>query len=307
MTENSQNDSADGWNEVESPTQGTLHDVVTTASNPYAVGGDGYLLVRRKDGWEALLERGPKVDSNVLRGAAVSADEKHVWFTGDSGVLARYSVENESDGCAGIGRLVDYSRTYDITTTWVDIAVTGAAGKEQILLFNSSGEVLLGENDDGTLTWSDTMKPGGGSSLSGFDFVGEDMGYACDTSGAIYETTDGGESYETIGAEEAPALNDISAAGSANITVVAANGSILQYNGTVWTERYVGDEELTGIDFEQENCIGLICGSNGGIYALGEEGWAADGTPANEQLNSITIGSDGPNLAVGTNGTIVER
>ena len=302
-----QNNSDDGWNEAESPTQQTLHDVVSTASNPYAVGGNGYVLVRRDDEWEPVLERGPKVDSNTLRSAAVSEDGEHVWFTGDSGVLARYRVTgNDQDSCSVNDRLVDYSRTYDITTTWESIAVMGTAGKEQILLSNASGEVLLGENDGEDLTWGDTMKPGGGSSLSGFDFVDEETGYACDTSGTIYETTDGGESYETIGAEAAPALNGISAVESEDITVIASSGNVFRYNGTVWTERHVGNEELIGIDFNREDSTGLICGSNGGIYTLGENGWTSDGTPTTDQLNSITISSTAPHIAVGTSGTIVE-
>lgn len=66
--------------------------------------------------------------------------------------LARYSVKNADDCYTGTSWIVDYSRTYNIAITWEGIAVTGSAGEERILLFNTSGEVLQGENDDENIT-----------------------------------------------------------------------------------------------------------------------------------------------------------
>lgn len=304
-----QNDSNDDWNQVDSPTDQTLHDVVLAASGPYAVGENGHLLAKQDDGWNPILERGPKVDSNTLRSAAVSEDGKHVWFTGDSGVLARYrSTESKKgDTLTKTNQLADYTGTYDITTTWENIAVIGAAGEERILLSNASGEILCGENDNGNLSYGEMIEPGGGSSLSGFDFIDGSKGYVCDTNGTVYETTDGGTNYEIIGAREAPALNGISVANPENITAIGANGNIFSYNGNIWTEQYVGDEELTGIDLNQEKNTGLICGSNGGIYFLEQDGWTHSTTPVTERLNSVLLDPDEAYLAVGTNGTIVKK
>lgn len=83
------------WTVLESPTEETLQDAVQTSRGPFAVGGSGYALLRRNDGWDTVLERGPTTESNPLRGVGATDDGEHVWFAGGSGVVGRYDVEND--------------------------------------------------------------------------------------------------------------------------------------------------------------------------------------------------------------------
>jgi hypothetical protein len=82
--------------------------------------------------------------------------------------------------------------------------VVGAAGDETVYLINGSGEFLSGEKTaEGGMDWDTAIKPGGGSSAPGIDFYSPDEGYVTDTNSKVYRTTDGGESFETVGIDGA--------------------------------------------------------------------------------------------------------
>ncbi|MFC6961034.1 hypothetical protein ACFQL7_17515 [Halocatena marina] len=140
------------WIEVDTPTDNSLFDVVVSSNGPYAVGAEGTVLTRRADGWEHVLEQGPTVRSNTLRGADVTSDGRHVWLAGDSGVVAKYDTEAD--------KLTDYSAPKDNTSTWEDIAVSGQAGGEKIFLVTGSGELLRGATIENNVRWGTTVKPG---------------------------------------------------------------------------------------------------------------------------------------------------
>jgi photosystem II stability/assembly factor-like uncharacterized protein len=300
----SDTDSGIEWTETDTPTDGSLYDVAISHRGPYAVGANGTVLARRSgsDTWDHVLEEGPTAQSNDLRGVDVSSDGRHVWFAGDSGVLAQYVVEAD--------RLTDYSAPNDITNAWEDIAVAGSAGDESIYLVTGSGEVLRGANADGDIRWGTTVKPGSGSSMASVCFIDEDTGYLCDTNQTVYETTDGGESYAVIGIDDASCtFTDIAPVGPERVNVSGDDGTISRYDGNSsnWTKLSVSEHAITAID--RQNDGGLASDGGGAIYELTSNEWesTSDISLLNTTLHGIAIDTDDSGVAVGDDGTIVER
>lgn len=297
-TDERDSDAEHDWVETDTPTDESLLDAVCSKDGAYAVGAGGVVLGRTGDDWEVVVERGPTAKSNPLLGVDATADGRAIWFTGDSGVLGRYAD----------GRLTDHSAPKDQTSPWTDIAVTGEAGEEQIHLVNGSGELLRGEYEAGTVEWGDIEKPGGGSSISSITFADSDCGYVCDTNQGVYETTDGGESYETIGIEDANTDFNGVAATDSTVVVAGGDGSIFRYDGSVWTRLHAGST-LSAIDLGGET--GLAAGDDGAVYELIDENWESVETPVDADLSGIVIDTDSGEevsaVAVGTDGTVIER
>lgn len=291
------------WTETDTPTDESLYDVAVSRSGPYTVGANGTVLARRSgsDTWEHIVEKGPTVQSNDLHGVDISSDGRHVWFAGDGGVLAQYAVETD--------QLTDYSAPNDSTSAWEDIAVEGSADDESIYLVTGSGEVLRGANADGDLRWGTTVKPGSGSSMVSVCFVDENTGYLCDTNQIVYETTDGGENYETIGINDANCtFTDITAFGPEQVIVSGDDGTMSRYDGgNNWTKRSVSEHAITAVD--RQNDSGLASDERGTIYERTSTSWesVSDISLLNTTLYGITLGKDDSGVAVGESGTIVER
>lgn len=295
-------DTGIGWIEIDAPTDESLYDVVASQNGPYAVGANGTVLARRSDDddWEQVLEEGPTVQSNDLRGVDTSSDGRHVWFAGDSGVLAQYDTEAD--------RLTDYSAPNDSTSTWEDIAVIGSAGDESIYLVTSSGEVLRGMTVEGDIRWGNTVKPGSGSSMASVAFSDTKHGYLCDTNQTVYETTDAGESYEIIGIESANCtFTDVGIVSPERVIVTGDDGTMFRYDGNKnnWTKLSVGDDAITAIDTRNDD--GLASGEQGTIYERTSSGWEEETTLVNATLRGIALGMNAPDVAVGDDGTIIYR
>ncbi|SDK47497.1 Uncharacterized protein SAMN04515672_3243 [Natronorubrum texcoconense] len=289
------------WTSIESPVEETLAGVVHSSRGPYAVGAGGVVLTRRADGWETVLERGPTVESNPLNDAAVTDDGEHVWFAGGSGVVGRYDVEEYV--------LTDFSAPMEMTSTWEGIAVTGEAGEETVHLVNGSGEYLSGTvTDDGGVEWGEVVEPGGGSSAFGIDFLDSETGYIADTNSQVYETTDGGESWETIGVDGGSvALYDVIARARDEIYAGGGDGTVFRYNGAVWTKLWAGSNELLGIDATEDEAA--ASGAEGTIYERTARGWQPAETDVEETLEDLSLddSDEYPHVAVGADGTVVER
>ncbi|KTG08111.1 hypothetical protein AUR64_00600 [Haloprofundus marisrubri] len=288
-----------GWTEATSPTGQSLNAVVEGADGPYAVGGGGRVVTRRDGSWQLVVEKGPTGEENTLTGAGVTDDGARVWFCGGSGAIGQYDVTD--------GTLTDYSAPLGKTSTWEAMAVAGPAGSERVLLVNGSGEALAGEKaSDGSMNWGEVVKPGGGSSAKDVTFLDSQTGYVCDTNAKVYETTDGGENYTTIGIDGGSVgLYGVAAAARDDLSVAGGDGSVLQYNGAVWTKLSVSAGALYTID--RVGSDGLVAGGGGRIFARTDEGWQQTETPVTERLDGVAFVSDGPDVAVGANGTILER
>lgn len=283
------------WSRATSPTDEGLCDVVMAADGPYIVGDEGTILTHR-DRWEVILRHGPTTNSNALCGAAVSADSRHVWVAGNSGVLGQYDIDT--------AQFTDYSAPRGITDNWTDIAVVGVAGEETLYVTDDSGHVLRGVNNGGDITWDNPQTPGDGSDIMSVVFIGE-AGFLCDTNAGIYETTDDGNTWKRIGIEGAgPDFTDIAPVRRDAISVSCDDGTVFRYDGTNWTNSYVGEEALCAIDRTTDT--GLLCGENGAIYEQRRGRWERESTPVEETLHGIAIGTEYSSVAVGEDGTIVE-
>jgi hypothetical protein len=52
---------------------------------------------------------------------------------------------------------------------------------------------------------------------------------------------------------------------------------------------------------------GLTVGGSGTIYRRTWTGWEEEETPSGNTLQGVTVGTSGPDVAVGSSGTILER
>ncbi|NUB89676.1 hypothetical protein HT576_01325 [Haloterrigena sp. SYSU A121-1] len=298
------------WHAVEAPTDATLRDVAVAAADDtaessaaYAVGDGGIVLADDGDEWAAVLEDGPAAGGNDLRGVDATTDGEAVWVAGDSGAVGRIDAET--------GRHTDFTAPEEITDNWLGVAVGGASGAETVLLINGSGAMLRGtygaDGDGRALEWTGPEKPGSGSSLSGVAFADDAVGYCCDTNDGVFETTDGGESFDRVGLEGADGtLTDVATAGRDDCLASADDGVVHRYDGPTWTPERVADDALTGVARREERA--MACAADGAVHerAGGAAGWKRTDTDAAGALLAVSLGAVRA-VAVGEEGTIVAR
>ncbi|PSP45147.1 hypothetical protein BRC68_00115 [Halobacteriales archaeon QH_6_64_20] len=292
------------WAEVDSPVDVALYDTVASADAVYAAGDDGVVLARRAE-WEVPLDDGPAADSNPLRGIDYTDgddDEEVLWIAGDSGAVGRYDP--------AAGGVTDFSAPKDQTSTWTDVAVAGPAGEENVHLTNGSGAVLRGTYDgaDGSIEWGEIGKPGSGSSITAITFRDREVGYLCDSSGGVFETGNGGESYAAIdGVDAGTAFSDLAPVGDNGLLVAGEDGSLFRYDGSAWTRRSLSDTSLHTIDTTEGESADLraVAGDGSGTVheRIGDE-WDAIETTA-ESVRAVAV--EGIGVAIGDDGAIYER
>ena len=291
------------WKRVDdaAPEATALFDVtVTESGSVYAVGADGLVVAETGQGWTTVLEDGPGARGNDLRGVDATADGDGIWVAGDGGAVGRIDADT--------GRHVDYTAPADRTDNLAGVAVGGPVGDETVLLINGSGEVLRGRYADGTPSWDDPVKPGSGSSLADVAFADESVGCCCDTNDGVFETDDGGESFERIGLEGADGtLEAVATAGPGHCLVSADDGVVHRYDGPgTWTPERVADGALPGIARRGDRTV--VCGADGTIHERSGAGaeWNAFETDASGPLHAVSIGPDRA-VAVGVDGTVLEH
>ncbi|WP_222916741.1 hypothetical protein [Natrinema sp. SYSU A 869] len=300
-------DRALDWRLVDVPTDATLRDVcVTAAGAVYAVGENGLVLTGAAadgagtDAWSIALEDGPAAEGDELTGVDATDGGDAIWVAGDSGSVGRLEAET--------GLHTDYTAPADITDNWMGVAVGGESGDETVLLINGSGAVLRGRYRDGAISWDGPIKPGSGSSLSAIALAEPSVGYCCDTNDSVFETTDGGESFDRVGLEGAGGtLENLATLGQGDCLVSADDGIVHRYGGSTWTPERVGDEAVCGITRREGETI--ACDADGVIYerTLAAD-WEQVDTQAPESLIAVSMDIDGERVvAVGEDGTVVER
>ncbi|MFC5366038.1 WD40/YVTN/BNR-like repeat-containing protein [Salinirubrum litoreum] len=287
------------WQAVKSPTDGTLHAVVTTREGPFAVGEEGVLLGRCNGVWETVLDSGLEVTGNGLLGADITANGRHVWFAGGSGAVGRYDLAGST--------VTDFSAPLGKTSTWEDVAVAGLAGEEWIYLANGSGEVLRGKNTGSEIDWRGVTKPGTGSSISAVEFVGTGTGFLLDGSTNVFQTTDAGKDWRKVGIPVAGNdLLSLAAMDADSVNVGASGGAVFRYNGFTWTELDAGQASVHGLT--RDDSQGLATTSEGEVFEFDEGEWHRTAKPVDEGLYDVTFGTtSAPDVAVGSSGRIVER
>ncbi|QCJ46684.1 hypothetical protein [Haloprofundus sp. MHR1] len=289
------------WTSVDSPVGVDFSDAVATEEAVYAVGEDGYVLARGDGGWSAVLETGPGAQGENLTGVDVTDDGRAVWVAGDGGALGRIDAES--------GRHTDYSAPGGDTSTITDLAVTGRADEAVVVLVNGSGEVRRGEYDGRRVRWGEPQKPGSGSSFAAVAFGDAERGYLADTNGSVFQTTDGGETFDEIGIDGAgtlTALVPVSGEGS-NTEAFAAedDGTIHRYDGTRWTPVRPTEEGLWAIAAERGERV-VAVGEHGTALDGDEGDWQRRETPTDETLRGVCVAAD-RQVAVGDDGVVLER
>jgi len=285
------------WTRTDPPTDADLHDVALTGNGAVAVGDGGIVLVERDDEWTVALAEGPAAQGEDLVGVDVTADGDAVWVAGDSGALSRIDAET--------GQHVDYTAPESITDNWSAVAVGGAAGEETVLLANGSGQILRGEFGDDGPSWAAPIRPGSGSSISGVDLVDPALGYCCDTNDGVFVTTDGGESFETVGVDGADGTpTDLAATGREDCLAAADDGVVHRWDGRTWTPDRLFDDELTGVARWEREAV--ACGED----AVFERPTPTDGWERREFEDDALEGVDVREeraVAVGEDGAVVDR
>ncbi|GAB3670696.1 WD40/YVTN/BNR-like repeat-containing protein [Halopiger thermotolerans] len=306
--EDADRDARGEWRPVDVPATGTLFDAVATeAGDAYAVGGGGLVVADRGQGWTTVLEDGPAARGNDLRGADATADGAAVWVAGDSGAVGRIDAET--------GRHTDHTAPADRTDNLLGVAVGGPAGGETVLLVTGSGEVLRGQyadgspgEDEGPVEWDEPIKPGSGSSLAGVALADEAVGYCCDTNDGVFETDDGGQSFERVGPAGADGtLEAVATAGPDDCLVSADDGVVHRYGASgTWTPERVADAALPGLARRGDRTV--ACAADGAIHERTAESasWERLETDADAALLAVSIGPDRA-VAVGEAGTVLER
>ncbi|WP_254762042.1 WD40/YVTN/BNR-like repeat-containing protein [Natrinema marinum] len=296
------------WRVADAPTETTLRDVtVTDGGAVYAVGDGGVTLTDEgtaADGdareWSVVLEDGPAASGADLRGVDATADGDAVWIAGDGGAVARLEADS--------GRHTDFTAPTGITDNWLGIAVGGTGGDETILLITGSGAVCRGRYRDGDLSWSEPVAPGGGSSLNAVALADAAVGYCCDTNDGVFETTDGGRSFEEIGPVDAEGtLEAVATRGREDCLVSADDGVVHRYGGGTWTPERVADGALPGLARRDGETV--ACSADGGIYERTDTAdWERADADAPASLLAVSVDSDGEQaVAVGVDGTVLER
>ncbi|ELY92985.1 hypothetical protein C483_06635 [Natrialba hulunbeirensis JCM 10989] len=311
-------DESDQWLLPSVPTTATLHDVVVTETGRgYAV-GDGGVVLTEADEWTTVLEDGPGAAGNDLVGVDATDDGDAVWVAGDSGTVGRLETET--------GRHTDHTAPRDITNNWLGLAVGGSTGEETVLLADGSGTVVRGQYRDGNVTWDEPVSPGSGSSLSGVALADATTGYCCDTNDGVFETTDGGQSFDRIGIEGADGtLTDVAVRAvmetddghpgdgpPSSVLLSADDGVVHRYDGTNWTPERVSSTALTGIARDGNRTV--ACSDDGSLF---ERTSPASWSPIDDDfgsfdsddidaLHAVSIVS-GRCIAVGTAGTIIQQ
>ncbi len=295
------------WTLVDVPTETTLNDVsVTETGSVYAVGDDGLVLAAApiEDGaeseWSIALADGPAAAGEDLSGVDATSDGETVWVAGDSGAVGRLETDT--------GRHEDFSAPAGITDNWPGVAVGGVSGDETILLINGSGEVYRGRYGDGDVSWDDPVTPGDGSSLSGIVLADASVGYCCDTNDGVFETTDGGRSFDGIGPVGAGGtLESLATLGQDDCLVSDDDGVVHRRGTSTWTPERVGEEAVCGIVRREGETI--ACDADGVIYERDSTAnWERVEVRAPESLLAVSTDSAGRRtVAVGENGSVVER
>lgn len=285
-----------GWRTADAPTDADLRDAAVAGEAAYAVGDGGAVVADRGDGWTVALADGPGAGGEDLRG--VAAADGAVWVAGDGGAVGRLDPET--------GRHVDHSAPGGDTSNVAAVAAAGPTDDETLLLADGSGGIRRGRYRDGELAWDDPVTPASGSSLADVTLVDADVGFACDTSGAVLRTTDGGRSFETldVGADGTPTA--VAALGPERAWACDDDGTLHRFDGRRWTPDRLTDGPLHALATTEP--AGLATGDGGAAFEREgtDAGWEHVTTPASAALEGAALGG-GRAVAVGADGTVVER
>lgn len=194
-----------------------------------------------------------------------SADGVYVIAVGDAGLLFR-----SSDGGNTFAQLNIGPEHYkDVCTYGDNVWFCGTNGK----IYLSSKEVQ-----------SVTPVTAGSSTLTGIDFVDNNIGYACGVGGVLYKSTDGGATWN-------PSNTGIPAVDLNAISFIdATNGVVVGNNGIVYTTANGGSSWTVSAAGTSKNLLDVEYYSDGYVIA------GVDGTllikPTSSGYSSVNMKTD---------------
>lgn len=301
------------WQEVESPVDKPLYDVVSTRNGPAAVGGNGKVIGRRPDGnWGVLVEHGPSGKGRTLRTIDATDDGKRIWFAGDGKAIGYYDLETgERNDYTNVQTLQGNPGSEELSGTVGALTVAGERGSEKLLFADSSGTILPahidGPDENGVprLNWEYTSSPSGDTAVKAIASDGAGLGYAVDNNAKIYQTTPD-EGWEQIGIFDADKSMYAAEIDGDVILVGGSSGFVYEREADGrWTPHNVGGVTVRAMARRGEEM--LAGGAGRLVYREGNSKWGRVPWNGGTTVRGITFGQgDQADVAVCKNGTIVE-
>ena len=289
-------DYENGWNQGDSDTDDTLNDVAALENDAMAVGDDGTVTKRLSEGEWSVQSHAPgaRGETNVY-GIAPTTNFERAWFAGDGGLVGMYDSH---------GHFENHSNPLGRTKRFIDVAVDGASGGEDIYLIDDEGAIVRGsKSQQGEVTWDLGKEPGESQALA-ITFTADNFGYSCTNAGGAYQRV--GQGWNRVGVPNVQeGLTDVTGHEQSLLDVASSKGQIHRYNGYEWRKIELGEEPIDAI--HRTGRRGLAVSSDGVVYALNRK-WerSLDGLP--EGLNGATTGTeDSDVVCVGDNGFLIYR
>ncbi|WP_020222214.1 WD40/YVTN/BNR-like repeat-containing protein, partial [Halarchaeum acidiphilum] len=251
-----------------------------------------------------LSRNGADGNGSNLR-AAAGDGAGTVWIAGASGALAEIDAES--------GDLISHRAPDDVTNEFTAVAIAGSDGGATVYVADSSGHVHVSAGSEGGhRTWTHAT-PGSGAAIRGVA-VGDGRVVAVDANASVFEASDGGATWNRIGVDDADGgFRDVAVAGG---TVHVAGGKLWSDAGDGWGVVDPFDTTLYDLEIGPCGCVHAV-GADGTVRHRPGQGISGGATlakwlgrweaahPTSEALYGIVLGR--PHVAVGANGTIVER
>lgn len=331
------NDNGDSWthypNAAGTTTSDAMRDVIMEGDTGYAVGRNNRIL-KTTDGWqtyelvanshtqyfEGILYRNNGtlltcgwqgalhisenegitwtecVPSSIDLYKASAVDENNWYLAGDKGY-----VIHTADGGSTFERLIIPGEINTLYSCHFKNAAEGfVSGK-------TSGKIY--HTYDGGQNWESVTIPGVSSTKSFYDFyfLNDEIGYIVGLGGKVAKTTDGGNTWNTVGDNINSTYNLYCTYWKSETQGYAGSGSgrlfITNDGGITWTNLTYGSANIMDIWFKDDNS-GVFVTAAGAIYYTNTGGdtqnsWIAANEMALDDLNGITCDQNGVYWAVG--------
>lgn len=285
------------WRTVEVPVNVTLRSAARTVNGPCAVGDDGKVVGRAKNGeWGVVIEDGPGADNRALHAVAATDDGKRIWFAGDGGALGYYDLSNgdRSNESEPLGR----------TDAFRSVAVVGNRGAEKLLVGSGSGGVISAVADGTDVRFGAMAHPADSTSVNGAASADGGVGFVLDEGGDVFRTT-AEEGWRHVGVPEVEATYRALDGVDGTLHVAGGNGCVNAYDletGT-WTPYDLDSATFYGLAAGPKTVLAV--GGGGTVYRWHDDDWAADDTRTGANLHDAVLGKHP--VVVGVNGTVLEH
>ncbi|MFC7166213.1 hypothetical protein [Halospeciosus flavus] len=288
---------AGNWRTVEISVEETFRSATRTVNGPCAVGDDGVVVGRAKNGeWGVVVEDGPGADNRALHAVAATDDGKRVWFCGANGALGYYDLEK--------GERSNESEPLGQTDRFRSIAVVGKRGSEKLIVGSNAGTVVSAVADGEEVRFGAMARPAGATAINGAVGTADGVGYVLDESGDVFRTT-AEEGWRHVGVPEAETTYHALDAANGRLYVAGGNGCVSAYDreSGKWTPYDLDSTTFYGLAVDED--VALAVGGSGSVYRWHDDDWAAADTQTGKNLHDAVLGKHP--IVVGVSGTALEH